>query len=312
MNQESDTLAILFADIARSTRLYDSLGDRIAKNHIDACLSILTKVTLHHQGTVVKTIGDELMCTFPTALNAVEAAIDMQKAIEGMQIVDKPDVTPSNIYVGIQIGPVIIEEGDVFGDAVNVAARMVALAKQRQIITTEETVNALPPGHGVDIKWIDKTTVRGKEGEVPIYEVIWEQQEITVMVDDFIDPATIEASLELRFQEHVIKVDNNRPVATLGRQIHNDLVVDSRPVSRSHARIEYQRGKFVLIDQSSNGTFVLLQGKKSVTLKRDLVQLLGNGIIGLGQEVDPDSPDMVHFVIEHQALEPWFTFDSSE
>lgn len=312
MNQESDTVAILFADIARSTELYDILGDRIAKNHIDACLSLLSKVTFQHQGTVIKTIGDELMCTFPTALNAVEAAVEMHKAIGGMPILDKPEFAPSNIYVGIQFGPVIIEDGDAFGDAVNVAARMVTLAKQRQIITTQETINALPPGHGFDIKLIDKTPVRGKDGEIPIYEVVWEQQEITVMVDDFIDPATIEACLELRYRDRIIKVDNHRPVATLGRQIHNDLVVDSRPVSRSHARIEYRRGKFVLIDQSSNGTFVLLQGKKNVTLKRDLIQLLGNGIIGLGQEVDPDSPDMIHFTIEHQALDPWFTLDSSE
>ncbi len=312
MNQESDTRAILFADIAQSTQLYDILGDRIAKNHIDACLSLLSKVTLQHQGTVVKTIGDELMCTFPTALNAVEAAIDMHKAIEGLPVLDKPEFAPSNIYVGIQFGTIIIEDGDAFGDAVNVAARMVSLAKQRQIITTQETINALPPEHGFDIKCIDKTTIRGKEGEVPIYEVIWEQQEITVMVDDFIDPATIEASLELRYRDHIIRIDSHRPVATLGRQIHNDLVVDSRPVSRSHARIEYRRGKFVLIDQSSNGTFVLLQGKKNVTLKRDLIQLFGRGIIGLGQEVDPDSPDMIHFTIEHQALEPWFTLESTE
>lgn len=298
MTRKTGTLAILFADVAKSTQLYESLGDKEAKDLIGTCLSLMTKVTDVHKGKVIKEIGDEIMCVFPSALNAVEAAKDMHRALEDLPPIEKLGFTSPNIYVGIQYGPVIIEGGDVFGDAVNVAARMVALAKQRQIITTEETINALPPGHDFDVRCIDKTTVKGKTGEMNIYEIIWETQDLTVMVDDSVEANVLKARLELKYAEEAIVMDENRPSVTLGRQVHNDVVVNDNRVSRSHARIEYRRGKFVIVDQSSNGTYVLIQGKKGVNLKRDEAQLIGRGIIGLGRDVTPESPLAIHYEIK--------------
>ena len=298
MSREKLTLAILFADIAKSTHLYEVLGNTVAQKLIGQCLSIMSKVTLIHNGTVIKTIGDEIMCTFPTAVDAVSAARDMHEALEDIPFDEKPGFTPPNIYVGIQFGPVIREEGDVFGDAVNVAARMVALAKQRQIITTEDTINALPENHGFDVRCIDKTTVKGKSGTMDIYEVIWEQHDVTVMLDDSVDAPALKFSMELKFGPQTAEVDENHTMVNLGRQIHNDLVVNDNRVSRSHARIEYRRGKFYLVDQSTNGTYALIQGKKKIHLKRDEAQLLGNGVIGLGREVTPESPAAIQYTIK--------------
>jgi len=298
MVRENVTLAILFADVAKSTHLYETLGNKAAQTLIGACLSLLSRVTIQHNGTVIKTIGDEIMCTFPSANDAVEAAIAMNRDLEQLTISDMPGVVPPNIYVGIQYGPVIREDNDVFGDAVNVAARMVAMAKQRQIVTTDDTIEALSPEHKSEARVIDKTTVKGKSGEMNIYEVIWEQQDATVMVDDSLDARKIESRMELKFQGVTIEVDQNRPSVNLGRQSHNDIVVNDGRVSRTHARIEYRRGKFILIDQSTNGTFALIQGKKSVTLKRDEATLLGKGIIGLGREVTDESPVAIHYSIQ--------------
>ena len=296
--RETDTLAILFADIAKSTNLYETLGDKIAQNLIGTCLSLFSDVTARYHGTVIKTIGDEIMCTFPTADDAVEAGMEMHQELEDLTVEDIPGFSPPNIYVGIQWGPVIKEGNDVFGDAVNVAARMVAQAKQRQIITTEETVAELMPEHRESARCIDKTTVKGKSGEISIYEVVWERHDVTVMVEDSLDAMTLKARMEIRFHDHLVEVDENMPSASLGRQSHNEIVVNDNRVSRSHARIEYRRGKFVLIDQSTNGTYVVIQGKKKVNLKRDEAQLLGNGIISLGREVNPESPTAIHYVIK--------------
>ncbi len=298
MSRENITLAILFADIAKSTHLYETLGNKTAQQLIGACISLFSKVTLQYQGTVIKTIGDEIMCTFPTADDAIEAAITMNRDLENLTIENLAGIVPPNIYVGIQFGPVIREDNDVFGDAVNVAARMVGMAKQRQIITTEETIGAIKQEHKDSARMIDKTTVKGKSGEINIYEIIWEQQDATVMVDDSLDARKIESRMELKFQGHTIEVDQNHPIIHLGRQSHNDVVVNDGRVSRSHARIEYRRGKFILIDQSTNGTYALIQGKKSITLRRDEAALLGNGIIGLGREVTDDSPIAIHFDIK--------------
>ncbi len=298
MARTTDILAILFADIARSTQIYETLGDKTAKNLIDACISVLSEVTVKYQGTVIKTIGDEIMCTFPTANDAVEAAVKMHQSLEDMPFPEKPDYSSPNIYVGFQFGPAIKEGGDIFGDAVNVAARMVALAKQRQIITTEGTVMLLSKEQQSFVRCIDKTTVKGKSGVLRIYEVIWEAHDVTVMPTHKPEIPTIRSHLELTYHSQTIKLDENRPSATLGRQRHNDVVVNDSCVSRSHARIEYNRGKFTLIDQSSNGTLIRSRGRKSILLKREETQLLGSGVIGLGREVKSESKTAVHFAIK--------------
>ena len=298
MPRETASLAILFADIAKSTHLYEVLGDQTAQNLIGTCLSILSDITRRYKGTVIKTIGDEIMCTFPTANDAVEAAKLMHQDLEQITVPEKPEYGPPNIYVGIHIGPVVKEDNDVFGDAVNIAARMVALAKQRQILTTEETVKALTPDNQSASRCIDRTTIKGKSGEVDIYEVVWEQHDVTVMLDTSLEELAQRSSMELRLGGLTVKVDKNQPSATLGRQPHNDVVVNDNRVSRSHARIEYRRGKFVLTDQSTNGTYVVIHGKKSIHLKRDETQLHGNGIIGLGRETTPESPMAIHYIIK--------------
>ncbi len=178
------------------------------------------------------------------------------------------------------------------------AARMVALAKQRQIITTEGTVKLLSEGRQASARCIDKTTVKGKSGEIHIYEVIWEAHDLTVMATTSPEIPTTKIRLELTYQGQTIELDENHPTATLGRQKHNDVVVNDSRISRTHARIEYNRGKFTLVDQSVNGTLVRSQGRKNVLLKREEIKLLGNGVIGLGRDVTLESEAAVHFAIK--------------
>jgi len=287
-------LAVLFADIAGSTRLYECLGDKCAQNLIARCLDILSEVTDRHKGKVIKTIGDEIMSVFPSADNAVEAAEEMHRSLGKVHIAD---TAPPNIRIGIHTGPTIIENNDVFGDTVNVAARMAAIAKQRQIITTQETVDALIHKHQRSYRLIDRTTVKGKSGELNIYELIWERQAVTLMVTDSYESKPLFSCIKIRMGDYTVEVSKDKPCVTMGRQSHNDLTVEDDRVSRSHARIEYRRGKFVLIDQSTNGTCLSVKGERSVNIKRDEVTLKGEGIIGLGREVTPDSPDAIHFSI---------------
>lgn|GEM_PF-1023696 len=103
--------------------------------------------------------------------------------------------------------------------------------------------------------------------------------------------------LELRFHDHIIEISQIRPTVTMGRQRHNDLVVQDNRVSRSHARFEYRDSKFILIDQSTNGTYIFITGMRGMNLKQDELPIYGNGIIGLGRKVTSDSPQAIHFTI---------------
>jgi predicted component of type VI protein secretion system len=108
-----------------------------------------------------------------------------------------------------------------------------------------------------------------------------------------------QACLELRFRDNIIEISRNRPSVTMGRQSHNNLVVEDSRVSRSHARIVYRQDKFVLIDHSTNGTYVFIKGGKGMNLRQNELALTGSGIFGLGRRVAPDSDEAIHFSIKN-------------
>lgn len=103
--------------------------------------------------------------------------------------------------------------------------------------------------------------------------------------------------LELRFRDTEMEISQARPSITMGRQSHNNLVVEDSRVSRSHARIVFRQNEFVLIDHSTNGTYVFVKGEKGMNLKQNELLLQGSGIFGLGRKVAPDSPEAIHFAV---------------
>jgi len=295
MTKKTLSLAILFAEICQIDSFFKVLGNQDAKKLMNSYIDILSEQTVKHKGTVIKTIdGNKIMCTFPDAVMAADAACAMQQAVDQMPAVDKPGLPPPAISVGVHFGDAIWEDKDVFGDAVNVAARMLSLTKPRQIITIEETKEALPEAYQSMTRYTDRTTIKGKKGEHNIYEIVWEQQEITVERTTPFSELILETRLKVQFHDNIIIVDKNRPSISLGRHASNDIVVKDVHVSRVHAQVEYNRGKFVLIDQSSNGTYLYIHGRDVNFVRREKTPLPGSGHMGLGLNVEPDSPLAVH------------------
>ncbi|HOO46510.1 MAG TPA: adenylate/guanylate cyclase domain-containing protein [Deltaproteobacteria bacterium] len=299
MLQKRITRAVLFADISSSAVVYESFNSVDALNLVSSCISVMSGIVSDHCGTIINTIGEEVMCTFPSAEQAIEAAIAIQKSHEAFRI-DLPDkrVTLS-IRIGIHWGEVIKQSYDVFGDAVSVAARVIGLAKPGQVFTTSQTINALPNGSGLNARCIDRAMVNGKGGESSIFEVIWDDDLQTMSISSEETMQVIYCRLHLRQGERELYVDSGRPFVTLGRQVGNDLVVGDVIASRMHGRIEVRRGKFVLIDQSTNGTYVSQEGKSPVFVHNDEIILSAHGIISLGREADPDSRDAIYFTYEY-------------
>jgi len=292
MEQPAVSLTIVFADISGSTRLYELLGDVRARERTSQCLSALTEVIQRHGGTVVKTIGDEVMSTFPDADAAAQAACAMQESVAAQVV---PSETTLDIRVGLHYGSALVESGDIFGDAVNVAARMVALAKARQILTTRQTVERLSPLLRAGTRYTDRAPVKGKQEEIDVYEVIWREEDLTRIEGSHIPLADSQARLHLRFSEKELEVNHSRPVVTIGRGQQNDISVLDTLASRMHARIEYRRGKFVLLDQSTNGTYVLTDEGEKAYLRREELTLRGAGVISLGRAAEAEAPEAIYF-----------------
>lgn len=290
--------AILFADIADSTQLYDRLGDTVARNLVALSIDIMRAVVRAHAGEVIKTIGDGVMSRFPSADAAVEAAVRLH---EEMSMEKRLKSNNLRLRIGFHVGPVIEEEHDLYGDAVNVAARMTAQAKAGQIITSRQTIQMLSAQHCAMARMVDQTRVKGKARLMDIFEITWGQpEELTIIrnkVREMDTPVSRQHTLmTLKLQRQHISIDLDHPVATLGRNETNRLVINNPEVSRLHARIEFRKDKFILIDQSTNGTYVYPMGYKMLYLRRDEVLLEGRGFFSLGQEVGPDSPMAVHYM----------------
>jgi len=284
-------VAVLFADVSGSTRLYETVGDAAALATIDRCLSLVRTACEGHGGRVVKTIGDEVMAVFPAADQAAEAAAEMQARISELPPVGRARLA---IRVGFHFGPAIAVEGDVFGDSVNVAARMAALANGEQVILSAETFAALSPLLRARVREIHSLTVKGKQKDIGIFELIWQasQDELTTFAPRFKPPP---AHIRLRHGAREIELDEARPSLTLGRDPQNDVVIADRMASRMHARIERRRDKFVLVDQSSNGTCVTIEGEPEIHLRREELILRGRGHVSFGHAYQDDPAEVLAF-----------------
>jgi hypothetical protein len=235
------------------------------------------------------------MSTFATVDDAMNAAVMMQSRITTET--RKNDGIPVSIRIGCHFGPVVQEQNDIFGAAVHTANRMTSQAKAKQIVISGFTVEQMSPEMRRQTRQIDVATVRGRLDEVALYELVWQPDEATSMLP------TIEweskghkvSKLLLNFRDQTIEVSDRRKSINIGRADDNDLVVKGNLISRIHAKIEMRRGKFMLIDQSTNGTFLQdVLGKESF-VRRDTTELGDEGTIGLGRAEQPGSNLAIYY-----------------
>ncbi len=278
------TLAILFADVAGSTPLYERLGDREAHSRIAACLARAAAATASRGGRVVKTIGDGLMAAFPRGEAAFLAAVAMQEA----QAVAGDGLA---LRVGFHEGPALAQGGDLFGDAVNLAARLGEAAGPGQVLLTAATAAALPAALRVGVRALGALAVKGKSRPVDAAEVVWDTgADLTIVDAAATAPAPAGRALTLALGSHQVRVLPGEGWVTLGRDGGNDLVVPSPRASREHARVEFRGGQFVVVDFSANGTVVRADGGPEVLVRRDSHALRGSGWIVLGGGAGPGEP----------------------
>jgi adenylate cyclase len=288
-------VAIVFADVVGSTQLYEKFGDTKASETVAICLDIMKDATFQFNGTVIKTIGDEVMSTFETVDEAMGASVMMQTRIsaEGR----KKDGIPVSIRIGCHYGPVVQEQNDIFGAAVHTANRMTSQAKSSQIVISGFTVEQMSTELSSQARQIDVATVRGRLDEVALFELVWQPDEATSMLPTIAweDKLRKASKLLINFKDSTVEVSDRKKSINLGRADDNDVVVKGNLISRIHAKIEMRRGRFVITDQSTNGTFVQdIQGHEEF-VRRDSTELGAEGTIGLGQTEEPGSSLAIYF-----------------
>ncbi len=285
--------AIMFADITGSTQLYDELGDAVAADCVNQCLQRMMEITNQHAGTIINTIGDEIFCRFVHAADAIRAASMIQEVFSSAAV-NSYNIMIS-LRIGIHYGEIVSREADIFGDAVNIAARVARIATARQILTTEQTVLMLTPEFAQKTRQFDRIELKGKPQPLTLFEFVWEERDITIMRNDTTGFQVNSRCLHLMYQGVKQTVQPNSPPFVIGRNDKNELTVNAHLVSRVHAYCTYRRGKFILIDQSTNGTFVHVNQGPEIYLRREELPLVGRGLIGFGESTNTDNGQIVQF-----------------
>jgi class 3 adenylate cyclase len=288
---EPYSCAVLFADISGSTQLYEELGDAQALSRIDGCLRLLRDAALEFEGRVVKTTGDGVMCSFEQAEAALHAARFMQVRLAEQAALGGP---PLAIHVGCHYGSVLENDGDLYGDCVNVAVRVVGLAKPGQVIATQEVIGRIGERLRERVRMLDHVAVKGRREPLEIYELSWQDSEELTVLGTRLEEAP--SRLKLVFGSRELWFDATGGNALrLGRDAACDIVIVDPRVSRQHARIEKRRDKFMLIDQSANGTYVAVNGEAEICLRREELVLRASGRICVGHRTGDADAIVVEF-----------------
>ena len=171
------SLTFLFNDLKGSTELYDRVGDLVAFDLVKEHFRILNEIIASERGAVVKTIGDAVMATFATPDRAVAAAIRMRDAMADLG--EQRHQTNLLLKMGIHEGPCLAvslnDRQDYFGQTVNIAARVQALAASRSIIATGQVVENPQASTVLETSGLNptvkRTTLRGIADEMLVYEI---------------------------------------------------------------------------------------------------------------------------------------------
>ena len=279
----------LFADIAASTRLLREQGDDAARVLLVRYVGLLADTARAGGGEVANLLGDEVFCIFDAPDHAAVAAAAMQEGVAAASASDHLE-RPIRIRVGFVHGSVVHSDEGWFGNTVHRAARLAALAKAGQILTTQATLELLAPRWRQAARYFDRCVLRGGSGEEEIHELLWDAGFTSILAPNERRAATgAIVAVELAYGARRVRVDAAHPRAELGRDPGCDLQIESSAVSRLHAAVEWNRGRAHLTDLSTNGTTVARDGAAAVRVHHESAPLDGEGLLHLGSSLPEDA-----------------------
>jgi class 3 adenylate cyclase len=305
---------VLFADLRGSTSMYETLGNADATTVVTQSVALLARIVGVHRGKVVKTLGDGLMAMFDTPDTAVAAADDMHESLERIgapgdgALAMRARLVPLKLQVGVACGEVIEMSGDFFGDAVNVAARLIDHAGDNETLVTANVLDRLDAIERSRFRSLDKMQLRGRVEPVHVHllEAVRRFGDTAATAFGEISPTTEPEGIRLVWMDlNRVYAGPSLPVV-LGRSPQATYIIDDTRVSRLHARIDWHGGTFQITDLSYNGTYVRFDhDPKIISLRRGSCTLHGSGAIGLGAPLtDALSPSVRFEVLKFADTQP--------
>lgn len=293
MNAQHPIPVIMVADISGSASLHQRLNAQEAERAIDRCIKRMTRSVEGYQGKLLQTAGDEILAFFPSAEFACHSAIDMHQ-----RVADLPPVSGHKLSIRVALHD---SDGSDTPSTTKLASimRIAGLARTDQILCSGPVVQALPASAVVQAKPRPEFDSL-REGEVilPVYQIHWPAQNgAAVQQHSMFGPLSnkLAERLCLRYRGKAYLIDDNTPVLSLGRDPSCSMLIQNRKVSRMHARIERRRDGYYLVDTSTNGSFLSMQGRQEILLRKHEILLEGNGTLCFGSSVNDPAADRIEF-----------------
>lgn len=297
MDKLLTNLAVLFADVSGSTALYEQHGDAIARADLSKCIQLLADVSNGLGGETIKTIGDEIMCAFEDPIKAALTAAEMQAALYKASEDGEFKMGNLRIKIGWHFGAVSWRGDELVGEAPVTAQQVIGHAKADEILTSRQTIDALPPAMFPNWHTIDRIEAEAWDGELEVCKILWEQtgEETQISSIPMAQMIPKKAELTLHYAGTTFRLDAQQTRCRIGRGKSADLRVNGNFTSRQHAEVTYRNGRFYLRDESVNGIVVVDAEGKLKWLRREEDVLTGSGVIGFGAAPDDDPDGSVQF-----------------
>ena len=300
VDKSLDKLAVLFADISGSTRLYEQYGDTIARADMAACIRLLADISSGLGGETLKTIGDEIMCGFEDPIKAALAATEMQAGLRKAGQENRFKMGQLHIKIGWHYGNVNWRGDELIGEAPVSAQQVIGLAKADEILTTRRSIDALPQAMFPNWHTLDHIEAEAWDGDLEVCKIPWEQtgeetQISSIPMAQMMPAAKASLQLKLHYQGAEFLIDAQHTRCRIGRGRDADLRVNGNFTSRQHAEITYRNGRFNLRDESVNGIVIVERSGTVRRLRREEGVLTGSGQLGFGAPPDDDPAGSVDF-----------------
>lgn len=299
MAQDELDAAVLMADITGSTSLYEAAGDAAALHQIDDCLGRLRCTVQQAGGTVIRSKGDDVLCFFEDPSSALRAT---------RQVLALRSSGSLALHAGLHYGRIIRAHGDIFGDAVNLTARLAALAKPSEALISQSLVARLPEAEAGTLRFLDRMTLKGRSAPTAVYSLLEDDTAPHTLVTILRDaedaapdalPDRSDVSVTLRYAGQSRSCGEGGSLS-IGRAGDCDLVIGQPWVSRKHVTVTVRRGKVELDDQSASGTHVATRDGDAFFLRRETALLVGSGVISLAVGPSHANAELVHYEVAGQ------------
>lgn len=291
MSEAHTSSIFMIADMTGSASLHQRLNEQEAERAIDRCLKRITRSIEGQEGRIQQVIGDELLARFSHAEAACHAAIDMQQ-----RVADLPPVSGHKLSLRIALaaaGP----DAQRDSEHITQALRLAALGDGGEILCDAALGPRLEGQHNLHFTPLRERASSEIKGAPPL-QLLWLHAAAGApAAESSVPPHVFDQTsrLCLRYLGKTYLVSAQTPVLNAGRDPACGLIVDDRRVSRQHARIERRSDGFYLVDTSTNGSFISIQGRQEALVRKHDVLLEGRGKICLGSTINDTRAECLEF-----------------